>query len=377
MGESSHDVATLKRLKLVLIKNFYNGIYQVVYKLKRDSKTVVVFATQREKVMGTNLLTLKLELESLTDNIQVKEIAYRKANTPLGKVTYFFRGIVSTYWLGKADKFIIDDYFFPVYCINKQAGTTVVQLWHALGSFKKFGHALVLKEHKVIKPHVNYDYVFINNENDKKAYQEAFLVPEENIYAVGMSLANEIFRESIKTPSNEKEGKVILYAPTYRFDKSSSATEVINELVNKIIVPQGYRLVVSLHPYISKKELATKKGVRYIFNASKTAELLPVVSLLITDYSSIIYNFSRWQRPILFYAPDYQGYKGRNGFFIDWIEKSGQGTNSDAVQQLNDKLQNIDKLDNSFVKELCQNALPACENSSLEIIKIVFPEYMT
>lgn len=377
MGESCDEVATIKTTKLYVVKAFYNSIYQVIYKFKKNSKPVIVFATQREKKLGENLRQLKNEISEYQNDFYIKEICYRKETDCIGKINYFYQGIVSTYWLGKSDTFIIDDYFFPVYCVKKKSGTRVVQLWHALGTFKKFGHALISKKHKVVEPHVNYDYVFINNEEDRQAYHEAFLVANENIHAVGMTLANNRMSSKKIYSHSLRSERLILYAPTYRFSQIDQVVNLINRFIDEIKLVDNDQLIVSLHPYISKKNLIKKKGVTFIFNAQETDAILKDVDVLITDYSSIIYNFSKLKRHILFYAPDYYNYRMKNGFFIDWIEKSGQSEEVTSIVALNKQLMAMKEQDNydfSFIDDLRRAAKPAYVNNNEQIIRKLWPE---
>ena len=47
-------------------------------------------------------------------------------------------------------------------------------------------------------------------------------------------------------------------------------------------------------------------------------ELMLVSDVLVTDYSSAMYEFALLERPIAFFAPDHAAYEGERGFYLDW-----------------------------------------------------------
>lgn len=78
-----------------------------------------------------------------------------------------------------------------------------------------------------------------------------------------------------------------------------------------------YQVLVKVHPFVYKTALKYKELKPYLIPDSfDTNELLSVVDLLITDYSSIFFDFLVTDNPIIFYSPDYEEYKNDRGFYI-------------------------------------------------------------
>ena len=74
---------------------------------------------------------------------------------------------------------------------------------------------------------------------------------------------------------------------------------------------------MKVHPHLARK-------YPYDNSTLTTDELLPVTDLLITDYSSIIFEYSIYKKPMLFYAPDMEAYGVERGFYLDYQTLPGK-----------------------------------------------------
>lgn len=81
-------------------------------------------------------------------------------------------------------------------------------------------------------------------------------------------------------------------------------------------LPDDIFVLIKVHPHLSKK-------YDYDNSILTTDQLLPVTDLLITDYSSIIFEYSIYRRPMLFYAPDMEEYDVERGFYLDYHSLPG------------------------------------------------------
>ena len=96
------------------------------------------------------------------------------------------------------------------------------------------------------------------------------------------------------------------------------------------VVPDVF-VIIKVHPHLAKK-------YPYDNSTMTTDQLLPVADLLITDYSSVIFEYSIYRKPILLYAPDMEEYGVERGFYLDYQTLPGtivteQGQLADAVKQ--------------------------------------------
>ena len=126
--------------------------------------------------------------------------------------------------------------------------------------------------------------------------------------------------------------KVILYAPTFRDNQHQSGmgytyqTEVNFQLLQEKLQDQ-YIILFRAH-YLVANSFDFEKYQGFIYNVSDyddINELYVISDFLITDYSSVFFDYANLKRPILFYMYDLEEYKEElRGFYIDISELPGE-----------------------------------------------------
>ncbi|MBE6498979.1 MAG: bifunctional glycosyltransferase family 2 protein/CDP-glycerol:glycerophosphate glycerophosphotransferase [Methanobrevibacter thaueri] len=162
--------------------------------------------------------------------------------------------------------------------------------------------------------------------------------------------ADENDIKQIKKDLNLPEDKkIILYAPTWRDDEYYDAAKMHFELkleLDKLQKALGdeYILLVRTHYFISDNlDLSKYKG--FAFDVSKyddIAELYLISDILITDYSSVFFDFANLKRPILYYTYDLDKYENvLRGFYID-IHSEVPGPLLKTTDEIIDAIINIE-----------------------------------
>ncbi len=227
----------------------------------------------------------------------------------------------------QAGTVVICDYFLPVYSCKKKKKTKVIQLWHGCGAFKKFGYNSNedIPQSYVGNIHNNYSLVTVSGEGAVKPFQTAMaLFATDVVKPIGVSFTDRLYDadyiEECKTKfrfehPNAVGKKVILWAPTFR-GNAAKATGNINKIVGEeqidiLAQNEEYYIIKTLHPHMNKNA------------PMSTSELLVCADLLITDYSSVFFEFLLLDRPIIFYAPDYERYSKDRGFYLNYAELPG------------------------------------------------------
>lgn len=151
--------------------------------------------------------------------------------------------------------------------------------------------------------------------------------------------------------------KIILYAPTWRDNQHQSGigytykTEVDFDKLQKKL-GQDYIILFRAH-YLVANEFNFEKYKGFIYDASKVDdinELYVISDILITDYSSVFFDYANLKRPIVFYMYDLEDYKDDiRGFYIDLKELPGNitKTEEELVDEIN-KVQNDFKYDKKY-----------------------------
>ncbi len=231
---------------------------------------------------------------------------------------------------------IVDDYFRLLNTVKKRKGVTVIQLWHACGAFKTFGFTRLGKSGgpKQNEPnHRMYDYAIVSSQEIAKHYAEGFGISDNNVVATGIprtdvfmnkEYAEDVRERFFRQYPNLKSKKIILFAPTFRGKGQMSAyypTEAFHpeKLLDKI--GNDYAILIKLHPYCKERfEIAEEYRDRIIdfSDAVELNDLLFVTDLLITDYSSVIFEASLLDIPMLFYTYDLYLYIKERDFYYDF-----------------------------------------------------------
>jgi CDP-glycerol glycerophosphotransferase len=137
--------------------------------------------------------------------------------------------------------------------------------------------------------------------------------------------------------------KVLLYAPTFRDDqrtgKRFTFSLPIDMVALEAAVGDEYEIVVRLHPIIRGK-VRLPWGVHDAGAGFEMEDLLATADVLVTDYSSVMFDFAVLERPMVFFVPDLERYRDTlRGFYFDF-EAEAPGplvrTTADLVTALGD-----------------------------------------
>jgi len=299
----------------------------------------VVLATSHARAISGNLLAIREELLTRRPRIPVTTIAFSPSTSLRGLATAALASIRSGYHLATARLFVVDDYFLPMYAVRPRAGTTFVQVWHASGAFKRFGYSVLDKsfgqsEEEVaqLPIHTNYDRCLVSSMRFAPAYAEAFRQPLERFdAATGIPRTDLLFGERRAAAEARVRAaypglagrRVVLYAPTFRGESAIVARQPVDLDLGALREALGSDHVVLLrqHPFVRRSTPLGPELADFVIDASAHPdihELMLVSDVLITDYSSAIYEFSLLGRPMVFFAPDLEAYEAERGFYFDY-----------------------------------------------------------
>ena len=270
--------------------------------------------------------------ESFGGNLEYIKEEFKKRGD--FQFNYYYKDKLSFSSLKKlaTSKYVfLNDNFFPLAFMNFKNESSVIQLWHAPGAFKKFGgsveNASMLK---LISQ--NTDYLIITSKFNEDYYSEAFQIDKSKIKPLGLPRADYYFEnhniDKLRQNFNEKYNidankKIILYAPTFRENKEYN--NVFNyldlkEFNNKL--SDDYVLVLRLHPKIKKfysDDISVNGDYIDCSDYKNEQELLLLSDILISDYSSIMIEFGLLNKPIVFFAYDLDNYlSNERGFYLDY-----------------------------------------------------------
>lgn len=220
--------------------------------------------------------------------------------------------------------------------------------WHGT-PIKKMGSD-ISDENKSFKSKAKKNLVDImtaQSDFEADIFSRVFNIPRENFLMCGLPrndiLANysSKHREEIKAklglPQNKK---VILYAPTFReFERDSMQNCVLKPPMNlekwERELGDEYCLLFRAHYEVGKvMNISDNEFVRNMTTYPNLNELMIVADVLVSDYSSIFFDFSIMDKPMLHFTYDYEAYSTKRGMYFDIRDELSGSDNEDSVIRL-------------------------------------------
>lgn len=319
---------TLKKPIVKLLNIYYKKYWKMPVKMNR----VTFISGRRSELSGNE----KFVYDKLKD---IKGIDFQFLMFSSAKGHYNIENIKRFFELYTTSRVVIvDDYFRMLNIVPKKDDVKLFQLWHACGAFKTFGFTRIGKDggpRQWAKNHRMYDYAVVSSKNIAKHYAEGFGIPDSCVLPSGVPrtdiFCDSGYKEKTRAAFFEKypqlkNKKIILFAPTFRGKGQMSAyypTDKFNP--NEICSALGdeYAIIIKLHPFCKEKyriEEKYKDRIIDLSNADELNDLLFVTDLLITDYSSVVFEASLLDIPMLFYAFDLDEYIENRDFYYDFKE---------------------------------------------------------
>lgn len=323
-----------------LFKEFRMKVYILCYYIIRMFTKVKSNRIMLESYWGKSIncnpkAMLDYMLENNYDDYEYIVVYNGECKADTANIKYVnIRSLKYLYYLATSKYWVLNTHQMAT--LKPKKNQVYMQTWHGAGAFKKFGLDIIddrQKEKEAWRRDADHwTYLLCSSEEVKDIYSNAFGVKKEIIHPIGLP-RNDCFydttkieklRKEIDKQINNKENKkIILYAPTFRDNKKFELMFNIEDLYNNL--SDEYILLLKLHPNIKDDLIEIDDKYKdFVINFSdyeETQELLMVTDLLITDYSSIIFDFALTSKPIVLYAYDLEEYKNRiRGFYYEYEE---------------------------------------------------------
>ena len=337
-----------------LVRTILTRLGFAIGRLRRPRPRVVL-ATTHTPVLTGNLRVLDEELAAHHPEIAVTRLTLRRGEGLLSRLAPFWATVLAGYHLAASRVVVVDDYFFPMYVVSPRPGTTRVQVWHAAGAFKKFGFSVLDKSFGAdadlvtkVAIHSNYSLALVSSMSVAPHYAEAFGqpgpiftsrigIPRTDLFGDPERRARAEARVRATYPIPEGK-RVILYAPTFRGESVGKAryADLMDLEVMHRALAADHVLLLKLHPFVRNALHVPPELAAFAIDASgdpDVNELMLVSDVLVTDYSSVIYEFALLGRPIAFLAPDDGAYDEERGFYFDF-RRDAPGPIVDTTEDL-------------------------------------------
>ncbi|MGL5153135.1 MAG: CDP-glycerol glycerophosphotransferase family protein [Clostridium sp.] len=378
---------TYRLLRKINMK-YKKTIYNILYKKFKVKSNRVIFDSFLGKgyscnpryiyeYMNTTTGYKKYKCIWVLRNPKKEEIPNAKV-VKYGTIKHFYYLVTSEFWVFNSK---IPKYF------KKKKEQIYLQTWHGtplkrlakdidIGEDATFYRSKMSYEEMVKtyeQDEEKYDFLVSPNEYSTEKFQSAFGVNKRKILETGyprndsLFTINEVEVNEIKDKLNiPKKKKVILYAPTWRENKYSARGYTYTPKVDfkKWKESLGEEFVVIYKPHyliVNKIEDNGLENFLYRFDSNIDIKDLYLISnILITDYSSVFFDYICLDKPVVFYMDDLKEYKEElRGFYININELPGpiveeenellkeiknqfKETNTDKIKEFKKKLNYFD-----------------------------------
>lgn len=231
------------------------------------------------------------------------------------------------YLIASSGVIVLDDYYPMIYFLRVRRRARLVQLWHAAGAFKRVGHSragLPGGPTRNSEIHRNYTDAIVSSEGIVGDYAEAYGIAPENVKPWGMPRSDAFFdtqrvaetRARIRAELGvQDDERFVLYAPTFRGNgqlTAQASPEADWAGIEKQL-GEGWRIGIRQHPFVAKQGLPD--GIIDAAAIPDMNDVLMAADVLVTDYSSAIFEFSLLRRPVVFFVPDLEDYTESRSFY--------------------------------------------------------------
>lgn len=316
MAEGKGVFGKIKTFVKIVVPFFLNIVYKFLRLIKQKNKKTVLFYSENGNEPIGNL---KFQYEFMQD---FPDIVVRGNFFNLHGENSLMKMVRAVVDIAFSDVIVVDNYVSVVNILNLSKEQKIVQLWHAGVGFKAVGYARFGKDggaHPFKSSHRKYDVAIVDDEKLIDIYKEVFGASEDIFKVYGMPrlqgyLSNERIAEVTEELYNEnpllKGKKTILFSPTYRGVTADDAYYDYNNInldeIYSYCVRNDFCFVVKMHPFVKEKINIPHSYSDRIFDYSHRDinDLIYIADIMVTDYSSCAYEFSFFNRPLVFYRFD-------------------------------------------------------------------------
>lgn len=368
----------VKKIINKLKSRIWFSVYYGIYQKSGINKNLVFLESRNGSDMAGNILYIAQELSTnpqykhLKLCVPAKPFMTEKVKLMLNKYgikkVKFLREESLKYYkyLSKA-KYLVNDTSFPRRFIKKE-GQVILNTWHGT-PLKNMGRDVkneVYNMGNVMRNLIFSDYLVFPNEYMKEKMVSAYML--QNLckatilnegYPRNSVFFNDSRRSELRKSFNADDKEIIVYMPTWRgqvnkYDVDTvlnETTEFLSEMDKKL--NDNQLMYVKYHP-LMKLEFDDNeyRHIKAFPTGFEYYEILNMADTLITDYSSVFYDFANSRRKIILYTYDKEEYFENRGVYVSLDEfPFPQANTIDELAAAINTPKNYD--DTEFIKKYC------------------------
>lgn len=323
-------------------------------------KEQALFVEIREKSVSNNFRPVIRAIREKNEKSEKQKCCIQYFYLQLGRVSeikYLINCFRMMPVLASSKYLFVNESSNVISALPLRKETKMIQTWHACGALKKFGYSTGTKE----VYYGNEDIVTVSDKHIIPFYAEAMGLSEEVFCPIGVPRTDIFFQKSFLEKCETKKQllkdkvkggnkKILLYAPTFRGNVAKAKRPDFDYERLQEAVKDEFILLVKEHNALASESEYTIE------------QCLVMADVLITDYSSLIYEYSLLGKKAIFYAYDLSEYEKDRGFFIDY-EKEIPGPIVKNMEELIFEVKNP-YFDVEKMKQFKEKYMSACDGQA-------------
>ena len=374
-----------KSEKVKTLVSIFLSVLSLPFRALKIKKNRIAFISNRSNTPSGNLNAVYKcvsDIQNADIRVLCKKGGAKETLSILFKFLYLYMtsGIV-----------FIDDYYHLISYVKKKKGTKLIQLWHGCGAFKTFGYSRYHKDSALeiySANHRQYDFAIVSSPDVCDLYAEAFGISSQKVLPLGSPRCDILANEEYKAKKRAEffgefpllQGKrLLLFAPTFRGKGNGDCFYPLEKFnVDRVLDTLGeeWAIIIKLHPYLEEKISFSEKNKDRVANCEKwdINDVLFSTDYLVTDYSSVIFEASLLEIPMVFLAFDLEEYIEKRDFyynFTDFIPGPTVKTDIEAAEIAKSGNYDTEKIKAFAHKAFGDTAGNACSNIKELTLKLL------
>jgi CDP-glycerol glycerophosphotransferase len=348
-------IGALRRRKNDLIRS---ALYKPVAGV--PLRNAVLFEAFEGKVIGDSPLDIFNALTVARPDLEFFWSVKPGVSAPAGSTALKYG---SREWLKvlASAKYLVNNSAFPWY-FKKVTGQVYLQTWHGTPLKRlvrdiEAGKVSAQYLSTMRKESAAWDYLISPSAYATKCFETAFAFPIKGgsgkLLEVGYPRNDRLSaaadsrvesRDRVRKQLDVKpQTQLVLYAPTWR-DTNRNAVgtlQTVNHIDAATKLPKGFQLMYRGHSMtLDAHNSKTANGAIDVTDYPDITELYLAADVLITDYSSVMFDFAVTGKPMIFLTPDIEKYVSVRGFYFDFVAEA-PGPICHTTAEVMDALENI------------------------------------
>ena len=392
----------VKGIKEYIASLSYIKFYE---KLQIDPYSILMEASHGKSMQG-NIFYLLRELidndeykgykifVTIRDTDQVDGIK-KKLKSDMRNIRFIIIGSKEYYKVIATAKYLINDTSFRTFYIKKE-GQIYLNVWHGT-PLKTLGRRVKNEPHKIGNIQKNLviaDYLLYPNEYTMEHMLEDYMLPNISNakilmggYPRNIAFFDEIKKAEIIEQYKLRNKKIYVYMPTWRglvdnidYDSNREIKRYLSEIDERLTDDEIFYL--KLHTFVQKSINVNEfKHIRVLPDEFEVYEMLNVSDCLITDYSSVLYDYAVTGKKIVLFTYDEEEYLSNRGLYeplenlpfdrVKDVDTLIEALRSEKHYDDSEFIEKYCKYDSAdAAKALCETVIQGKNNAKIKIINM-------